>query len=223
LPKKTTISPLHLSWNIHDVFVGLSGMITITTAQGLRKMKTISLAVLVAASLASGAALADNQTVSVGYAQSKVENFKNIRGVNAQYRYEWDSPLSVIGSFTYMSGSDDQKYYVDSDSVKNNIDVKYYSLMAGPAYRINEYVSLYALGGVAHTKADVDTKWVNAGDGYTQKDSLSEKSTSFAYGAGVQFNPTADLAINVGYEGTNADIDGSHSINGWNVGVGYRF
>jgi putative virulence related protein PagC len=193
------------------------------TAQGLRKMKKISLAVFVAASLASGAALADNQTVSLGYAQSKVENFKNIRGVNAQYRYEWDSPLSVIGSFTYMSGDDDQKYYVDSDSVKNHIDVKYYSLMAGPAYRINEYVSLYALGGVAHTKADVDTKWVNAGDGYTQKDSLSEKSTSFAYGAGVQFNPTDELAVNVGYEGTNADIDGSHSINGWNVGVGYRF
>lgn len=193
------------------------------TAQGLRKMKKISLAVFVAASLASGAALADNQTVSLGYAQSKVENFKNIRGVNAQYRYEWDSPLSVIGSFTYMSGDDDQKYYVDSDSVKNHIDVKYYSLMAGPAYRINEYVSLYALGGVAHTKADVDTKWVNAGDGYTQKDSLSEKSTSFAYSAGVQFNPTEELAVNVGYEGTNADIDGSHSINGWNVGVGYRF
>lgn len=193
------------------------------TAQGLRNMKKISLAVCVAASLASGAALADNQTVSLGYAQSKVENFKNIRGVNAQYRYEWDSPLSVIGSFTYMSGDDDQKYYVDSDSVKNHIDVKYYSLMAGPAYRINEYVSLYALGGVAHTKADVDTKWVNAGDGYTQKDSLSEKSTSFAYGAGVQFNPTDELAVNVGYEGTNADIDGSHSINGWNVGVGYRF
>lgn len=193
------------------------------TAQGLRKMKKISLAVFVAASLASGAAFADNHTVSLGYAQSKVENFKNIRGVNAQYRYEWDSPLSVIGSFTYMSGDDDQKYYVDSDSVKNHIDVKYYSLMAGPAYRINEYVSLYALGGVAHTKADVDTKWVNAGDGYTQKDSLSEKSTSFAYGAGVQFNPTDELAVNVGYEGTNADIDGSHSINGWNVGVGYRF
>lgn len=193
------------------------------TVQGLRKMKKISLAVFVAVSLASGAALADNHTVSLGYAQSKVENFKNIRGVNAQYRYEWDSPLSVIGSFTYMSGDDDQKYYVDSDSVKNHIDVKYYSLMAGPAYRINEYVSLYALGGVAHTKADVDTKWVNAGDGYTQKDSLSEKSTSFAYGAGVQFNPTDALAVNVGYEGTNADIDGSHSINGWNVGVGYRF
>jgi len=47
-------------------------------------MKKIALAVWVAATLTSGAALADNQTVSVGYAQSNVEDFKNIRGVNVQ-------------------------------------------------------------------------------------------------------------------------------------------
>lgn len=186
-------------------------------------MNKISLAVLIAASLASGAALADNQTVSVGYAQSKVEDFKNIRGVNVQYRYEWDSPWSAVGSFTYMSGDHDENYYVDSDSVKNHVEAKYYSLLVGPAYRINEYVSLYALGGVARTKADGDTKWVNSGDGYTQKDSISEKATSFAYGAGVQFNPIPDLAINVGYEGTHADLDGGRAINGFNAGVGYRF
>ena len=89
-------------------------------------MKKISLAVLVAASLTSGAALADNQTVSVGYAQSKVEDFKNIRGVNVQYRYEWDAPLSVIGSFTYMSGDDDQRYYVDSDEFYVKIVINEY-------------------------------------------------------------------------------------------------
>ncbi|MEG1213701.1 MAG: Ail/Lom family outer membrane beta-barrel protein [Leclercia sp.] len=186
-------------------------------------MKNISLAVLVAAGLMSGAALADNHTVSLGYAQSDVEDFKDIRGVNLQYRYEWDSPLSVMGSFTYMSGDEDQHYYLASDSVKNHVDVKYYSLMVGPAYRLNDFVSLYALGGFAHTKADGDTRWVNGGDGYTQTDSISEKSTSFAYGAGVQFNPTAELAINVGYEGTTTDIDGSRGINGFNVGLGYRF
>ena len=186
-------------------------------------MKTLSLAVLVAAGLMSGTALADNHTVSVGYAQSKVEHFKNIRGVNAQYRYEWNSPVSVMGSFTYMSGDDDQNYSIASDSIHNHVDVKYYSLMVGPAYRINDFVSLYALGGFAHTKADGDTTWVNGGDNYTQRDSISEKSSSFAYGAGVQFNPTAELAINVGYEGTTTDIDGDRGINGFNVGVGYRF
>ncbi|KGB02975.1 MULTISPECIES: Ail/Lom family outer membrane beta-barrel protein [Leclercia] len=186
-------------------------------------MKKLSLAVLVAAGLASGAALADNQTVSVGYAQSKVEDFKNIRGVNVQYRYEWDSPVSLMGSFTYMSGDEDEHYYLFSDSVKNHIEAKYYSLLVGPAYRINDYVSLYALGGVARVKADGHTTWVNGGDNYTQRDSISEKSTSFAYGAGVQFNPTPELAIGVGYEGTNADLGDDYGINGWNLTVGYRF
>lgn len=186
-------------------------------------MKKIAVGIFVAASLMSGAALADDHTVSVGYAQSKVEDFKNIRGVNLQYRYEFDSPVSVIGSFTYLSGDEDQHYYVASDSVKNSVDVKYYSVMAGPAYRLNEFVSLYVLGGVAHAKADGDTTWVNAGDNYRVRESISEKSTDFAWGAGVQFNPTENLALNVGYEGTNVDIDGSRAINGFNVGVGYRF
>lgn len=188
-----------------------------------RKVKKIILGMVIAASTISGAAMAESNTLSLGYAQSDVEGFKDIRGVNLQYRYELDSPLSVLGSFTYMSGDDDQDYYVASDAVHNSIDVKYYSLMVGPAYRINEYVSLYALGGIAHTKADGDTTWVNAGDYYVGHDSISEKSTDFAWGAGVQFNPTEQLAINVGYEGTNVDIAGSRSINGFNVGVGYRF
>ena len=186
-------------------------------------MKKLSLAVLVIAGLTSGMAFSDNQSVSIGYAQSKVQDFKNIRGVNLQYRYEFDSPLSVVGSFTYMSGSEDRNYFVDSDAVNTNIDVKYYSLMAGPAYRINDYVSLYALGGAARTKADADVKWLNAGTNDIMRASESYKSTSFAYGAGIIINPIENLTVNVGYEGTTADLDDNYSINGFNIGVGYRF
>ncbi|POP41206.1 Ail/Lom family protein [Superficieibacter electus] len=186
-------------------------------------MKKISLVVMLAGSLLSGAVMADDQSVSVGYAQGKLEGFKNIRGVNLQYRYEFDSPWSAVGSFSWMKGDENQDYYYYGDAVHNDIDAKYYSLLAGPAYRINEYVSLYALGGVAHTKVDAHTTWRNAGDGYVGRESLSEKSTSFAYGAGIIINPVEDLSVNVGYEGTNIDIDGDRSINGFNVGVGYRF
>jgi len=193
-----------------------------TTPKG-KKVKKIALVVMLAGSMVSGAVMADDHSVSVGYAQGKVEGSKNIRGVNLQYRYEFDAPLSVLGSFTYLKGDDSQDYYFEGDAVHNNIDAKYYSLLAGPAYRINEYVSLYALGGVARTKVDAKTTWRNAGDGYVGRESYNEKSTSFAYGAGVIFNPVEDLSVNVGYEGTNVDIDGSRSINGFNVGVGYRF
>ncbi|EOW7727199.1 Ail/Lom family protein, partial [Escherichia coli] len=32
-----------------------------------------------------------------------------------------------------------------------------------------------------------------------------------------------NMSVNVGYEGTKADIYGKHSVNGFTVGVGYRF
>ncbi|MEX9839394.1 Ail/Lom family outer membrane beta-barrel protein, partial [Raoultella planticola] len=103
--------------------------------------------------LMGNAAQADNQTVSIGYAQSKVQDFKNIRGVNVLYRYEWNSPISVLGSFTYMKGSDDYDSNPWPDIIKNDIDLKYYSLLVGPAYCVNDYISLYALGRIVHTKA----------------------------------------------------------------------
>lgn len=44
------------------------------------------------------------------------------------------------------------------------------------------------------------------------------------YGAGVQINPIENVAIDIGYEGSSID-DGnkSHTINGFNIAVGYRF
>ncbi|MDX7986924.1 autotransporter outer membrane beta-barrel domain-containing protein [Xenorhabdus sp. 12] len=180
-------------------------------------------------------AYADSHTVAVGYAQSKVQNFKNIRGVNLHYRYEWDSPVSIIGSFTYMKGSENhsgkRKYEAIEGayySARGHLDGKYYSLMAGPAYRINDYVSIYGLIGFAHTKIDADIK-----DMFTNKHGpiksrhvkVDKKSTDFAYGAGVEVNPMPNLSVYAGYEGSSAKLvdNGSHSINGFNIGLGYRF
>ncbi|MDX7986658.1 Ail/Lom family protein [Xenorhabdus sp. 12] len=173
-------------------------------------------------------ALADNHTVSVGYAQSKVQGLKDIRGVNAQYRYEWDSPISVIGSFSYMKGDHAKSYHDEAgDFYKQHADVKYYSFLAGPAYRINDYVSLYGLMGISHTKADGGYEWRNSvgadkPSGH-ERGSVSGKSTNFAYATGLIINPMENLSVNVGYEGSRASIHGKHSINGFNVGVGYRF
>ncbi|WP_435526336.1 Ail/Lom family outer membrane beta-barrel protein [Escherichia coli] len=52
---------------------------------------------------------------------------------------------------------------------------------------------------------------------------MSKKSTSFAYAAGVMINPTSNITINVGYEGTRAKLGDNYSMNGFNIGVGYRF
>ena len=175
--------------------------------------------------LAGNNALADHHTVSVGYAQSKIEDFKNIRGVNVQYRYEWDSPLSVIGSFSYMKGDDSyseqNNYSGNVERYNEKVDAKYYSLMAGPAYRINDYVSFYGLIGVARTrvkdKATYQSQYVKYSGSY------SESKASFAYGAGVVVNPISNLSVSVGYEGTRVKYNDDFAINGFNIAVGYRF
>lgn len=147
-------------------------------------MKKLSLALLVASTLMSGTALANNHTVSIGYAQSDFENLGDIRGVNVQYRYEWDSPFSVMGSFTYLTGDSSE---VDddgaSDVLKFKDEVKYYSLLAGPAYRINDYVSVYALGGVSYIKVDEDTTWISSrGPFLNEKKALTQPSSPGALG-----------------------------------------
>lgn len=187
------------------------------------KFKIHAVALICSGLLASTCALADNHTVSIGYAQSKVEDFKNIRGVNIQYNYEWDSPLSVIGSFSYMKGDDTYSEWTDfsgsPEGYNGKVDLKYYSLLVGPAYRINDYVSLYALAGVAHSKLEDTTTWSTQ-----YSESNNESRTSFAYGAGVSVNPTDYLSVRVGYEGTRVKYNGNQeAINGFNVGIGYRF
>jgi hypothetical protein len=97
-------------------------------------MKKLPLAVLLTTAMAGSVAFAANHTASVGYAQSKVQDFDDIRGVNLQYRYESGAPLSLLTSFTYMKGKGKQHYMLSGDTVNNHINIKYYSLQAGPAY-----------------------------------------------------------------------------------------
>ncbi|MDA6077053.1 Ail/Lom family outer membrane beta-barrel protein [Edwardsiella anguillarum] len=75
-------------------------------------------------------------------------DFKNITGVNLKYRYEWDSPLSLMTSFTYMGGSKAFNESAGPEYYRGNGDLKYYSLAAGPAWRINDSVSVYGLLGL---------------------------------------------------------------------------
>lgn len=191
-------------------------------------MKHIALSLTFLAAITTSAVVkADNHTITLGYAQSKVQDFKDINGVNVKYRYEWNSPLSVITSFTYLQGSDDSRYLVTQDIIDRHAEVKYYSLAAGPAYRINQYISIYGLVGLSHTKVDYNFNWQNyGGDSYTDmgNTSNSNKSTNFMYGAGVQTNPWNNLTVDIGYEGSKTS-DGSkdYAINGFNIGVGYRF
>lgn len=182
------------------------------------KLKITAVALLCSGLLTSPDILANNHTFSLGYAQSKIEDFNNIRGVNAQYRYEWDSPFSVMGSLSYMGGDQSYSARVNDRGYDGKASVKYASLLAGPAYRINDYVSLYALVGMAFTQVKDRTTYLTQ-----YSESVTESRTSAAYGAGVVINPTKYLSVSAGYEGTRVKYNDNVAVNGFNVGIGYRF
>ena len=101
-------------------------------------MKKIACLSALAAVLAftAGTSVAATSTVTGGYAQSDAQGQMNkMGGFNLKYRYEEDnSPLGVIGSFTYT-----EKDRTENGSYTNG---KYYGITAGPAYRLNDWASI---------------------------------------------------------------------------------
>ena len=85
-------------------------------------------------------------------------------------------------------------------------------ITAGPAFRFNDWASIYGVVGVSHGKYTY-----NAADG---TDSNHNSDYGFTYGAGLQFNPIQDVALDVGYEQSRIR---SVDVGTWAVGVGYRF
>jgi len=126
--------------------------------------------------------------------------------------------MSGSGSYTPFTGSMD---IFDGDA-----KVKYYSLSVGPAWRFNQYISVYGLLGLNYNKVDYRESGYNYEGHYVYMgdSALSEKKTSLMYGAGVQINPMENLAIDVGYEGSRLDVaDKEMSIDGFILNLGYTF
>lgn len=112
-------------------------------------MKKIACLSALAAVLAisAGTAVAATSTVTGGYAQSDAQGAANkMNGFNLKYRYEQDNnPLGVIGSFTYT-----EKDRTNGAGDYNK--TQYYGLTAGPAYRLNDWASIYGVVGVGYGK-----------------------------------------------------------------------
>ncbi|HAG9252528.1 TPA: hypothetical protein GE142_07520 [Escherichia coli] len=110
------------------------------------------------------------------------------------------------------------------DSVRN----RWFSVMAGPSVRVNEWFSAYAMAGVAYSRVSTfsgdylrvtDNKGKKH-DVLTGSDDGRHSNTSLAWGAGVQFNPTESVAIDIAYEGSGS---GDWRTDGFIVGIGYKF
>ncbi|MQL47559.1 outer membrane beta-barrel protein [Photorhabdus khanii] len=159
-------------------------------------------------------AQAEQHTASIGYAHVKPQDVKALNGATLSYRYELDDQWGVLSSFTFAKG--DEKETTE----RQKIDTKYYSLMTGPTYRINDYISLYSQVGLSRMKL----KWSDSDNNTNGK----SEENALGWGAGFIVNPTTNTSITAGYEGSRFDIkDGVDkykiSTNGFNISVGYRF
>ena len=124
--------------------------------------------------------------------------------MNGMTSEEDNSPLGVIGSFTYTEKS---RTASSGDYNKN----QYYGITAGPAYRINDWASIYGVVGVGYGKFQT-TEYP------TYKHDTSDYG--FSYGAGLQFNPMENVALDFSYEQSRIR---SVDVGTWIAGVGYRF
>ena len=173
-------------------------------------MKKIACLSALAAVLAfsAGSAVASTSTVTGGYAQSDAQGAANkMNGFNLKYRYEQDNnPLGVIGSFTYT-----EKDRTDASGDYNK--TQYYGITAGPAYRLNDWASIYGVVGVGYGKfQQTENQGLNR--------TASNSDYGFSYGAGMQFNPIENVALDFSYEQSRIrNVD----VGTWIAGVGYRF
>lgn len=175
--------------------------------------KTILATLIMGALISSGAnAAVLLNSLSLGYAQSHVKASgesldDNPSGINIKYRFEVNDNWGVVSSFVY-TGQNYDFYYAGRKVGDAELD--YYSLSAGPAYRINNYVSVYGLLGAANGRVESNLMGHSA----------SESKTSAVYGAGLQFNPAPNWVVDASYEYTKL---GDVKVGTWMAGVGYRF
>lgn len=164
-----------------------------------------ALACILTASVGSAVA---QSTVTGGYAQSDIQGFGNkAKGFNLKYRFEdQTNPWGWIASFTYT-----EKDYTDNAS--GYLKGHYYGVTAGPAYRFNDWASIYGVIGIGYGKLQYSSQTLPR-----DKDDISD--VGFSYGAGMQFNPIDNVAIDVGYEQSRVR---SYDIGTWIAGVGYSF
>ena len=86
----------------------------------------------------------------------------------------------MIGSFTYT-----EKDRTENGSYNKG---QYYGITAGPAYRLNDWASIYGVVGVGYGKfQQTENQGLNR--------TASNSDYGFSYGAGMQFNPQSKTLL----------------------------
>ncbi|EFA9091219.1 Ail/Lom family outer membrane beta-barrel protein [Escherichia coli] len=156
---------------------------------------------------------------------SMVASSDDLNGINVKYRYEFTDTLGMVTSFSYAGDKNRQlTHYSDTRWHEDSVRNRWFSVMAGPSVRVNEWFSAYAMAGVAYSRVStfsgdylrvIDNKG-KTHDVLTGSDDGRHSNTSLAWGAGVQFNPTESVAIDIAYEGSGS---GDWRTDGFIVGT----
>ncbi|HDI9033660.1 TPA: Ail/Lom family outer membrane beta-barrel protein [Escherichia coli] len=215
----------------------------------MRKLCAVILSAVVwQVAAATPASAAEHQsTLSAGYlhASTNVPGSDDLNGINVKYRYEFMDALGLITSFSYANAEDEQKTrYSDTRWHEDSVRNRWFSVMAGPSVRVNEWFSAYAMAGPSVRVNEWFSAYAMAGVAYsrvstfygdylrvtdnkgkthdvlTGSDDGRHSNTSLAWGAGVQFNPTESVTIDLAYEGSGS---GDWRSDAFIVGIGYRF
>ncbi|CST93360.1 outer membrane protein [Shigella sonnei] len=112
---------------------------------------TITLAVSGAPAWASE----HQSTLSAGYlhARTNVPGSDDLNGINVKYRYEFTDTLGLVTSFSYAGDKNRQlTRYSDTRWHEDSVRNRWFSVMAGPSVRVNEWFSAYAMAGVAYSR-----------------------------------------------------------------------
>ncbi|MES1006118.1 Ail/Lom family outer membrane beta-barrel protein [Escherichia coli] len=174
-----------------------------------------SAAICLAVSGAPAWASEHQSTLSAGYlhASTNVPGSDDLNGINVKYRYEFTDTLGMVTSFSYAGDKNRQlTRYSDTRWHEDSVRNRWFSVMAGMAYsRVSTFSGDYLR--VTDNKGKTHDVLTGSDDG-------RHSNTSLAWGAGVQFNPTEFVVVDIAYEGSGS---GDWRTDGFIVGVGYKF
>lgn len=187
----------------------------------------VSLAALTAVLLTGNTMVnAAEHSLSLGYTRAKLDSVK-LHGADIKYRFEWGSPWSVIGAFSFQTKNtgviSDNSQGIKSGENK----IKIGSLMAGPAWRFNEFFSLYGMAGL--NKLNLHQQWKmnqanSNGTQSSQQFSDSSHHLSPVISIGTQINPLNSVVIDLSYSVSRQKTGyARYNFNVLGLGVGVKF
>lgn len=156
--------------------------------------------------------------------------YKPSKGWAFSYRYEFTPEWGVISRLSYIGANfgmqlrNGQQWGVVADElVRGKTQSQQWGVMVGPTYRVNDYASLYGMGGLNIEKITSSLTVSDNANTLLGLNLQSKHETSHhihaAYSVGVQFNYSG-YALDISYMGAGT---GHAQVNGYSVGLGYTF